>query len=134
MNVVKFLNKKWQEIPELENPAMACNMVKDMNNFGALINHECIMIFKGSYQGCDKHQGISDGGFVVAKVPKEGDITKLGVFWKSETAELFADVLTNVSVMDLCLNNVLNAINEESPDMRPISKTAIKRIIEELRT
>ena len=85
MEIVKFLEQTWQEIPDQDNPAMACNMIKDMNNFGALIHPECIMIFKGNYPL------ISDGGFVVASVPKEGDIIKLGVFWNSNVAELFAE-------------------------------------------
>jgi hypothetical protein len=90
MDIVKFLDKTWQEIPKQDNPAMRCNMVKDRGNFGALTHPECIMIFKGKYQGCAKRQGVSDGGFVVAMVPKEGDIINLGVFWRAELAELLA--------------------------------------------
>lgn len=86
MEIVKFLDKTWQEIPEQDNPAMQCNMIKDMDNFGALIHPECIMIFKGSRENYQ----ITNGGFVVANVPKNGDIIKLGVFWNANIAELFA--------------------------------------------
>lgn len=75
MKVVKFLNQTWQEIPEQDNPAMSYP------------REECIMIFKGKYPK------ISDGGFVVAKVPNGGDITKLGVFWRPDTAEIFAEAI-----------------------------------------
>ena len=75
MDIVKFLDNTWQEIPEQDNPAMN--------------NDECIMIFKGTR---DAYR-ISHGGFVVVRVPKEGDIIKLGVFWKIENAEIFADIM-----------------------------------------
>ena len=75
MTIVKFLDKTWQEIPNQDNPAMPYE--------GQI--EECLMIFKG------KCQGINDGGFVVARVSYETDITKLGVFWKVEVAERFAE-------------------------------------------
>ncbi len=87
--IIKFLDKTWQEIPKLDNPALRCNMVKDMSNFGALIHPECIMIFKGG-QGIYR---ITNGGFVVARVPRHGDIIKLGVFWCADNAELFAEAI-----------------------------------------
>ena len=93
MEIVKFLNSTWQEIPEQDNPAMQCSMIKDNGNFGALIHPECIMIFKGNM---DAYR-ITDGGFVVARVPKEGDIIKLGVFWNSDNADMFAE---SVACMD----------------------------------
>tara|TARA_R110000851_G_scaffold266237_1_gene418738 strand:- start:253 stop:588 length:336 start_codon:yes stop_codon:yes gene_type:complete len=97
MNTVMFLDSTWQEIPELDNPAMRCNMIKDSNNFGALIHPECIMIFKGDRSA----YRITDGGFVVAQVPKEGDIIKLGVFWSSKNAELFADTFSDTGSDEL---------------------------------
>ena len=97
MEIVSFLNSTWQEIPEQDNPAMRCNMVKDSNNFGALIHPECIMVFKGNR---DAYR-ITNGGFVVARVPKEGDIIKLGVFWNSTNASLFADVVANMGAPEL---------------------------------
>jgi hypothetical protein len=30
MDIVKFLDQTWQEIPELDNPAMRCNMIKEV--------------------------------------------------------------------------------------------------------
>jgi hypothetical protein len=97
MKIVKFLDKTWQEIPELDNPAMQCNMINDPDNFGALIHPECIMIFKGSRDVyC-----ITDGGFVVAIVPKEGDIIKLGVFWSAKNAELFAEMIFKAEAPEL---------------------------------
>jgi hypothetical protein len=89
MEVVIFSNQKWQEIPEQDNPAMACNRVKDVDNFGALVSVECVMIFKG----CRDAYTITGGGFVVASVPKEGDISKRGVFWALEDAERFAEMI-----------------------------------------
>jgi len=89
MEIVKFLDQTWQEIPEQDNPAMRCNMIKDPDNFGDLIHPECIMINKGSK---DKFH-ITEGGFIVSKVEKHGDMIKLGVFWTSESAEFFANAL-----------------------------------------
>lgn len=83
MDIVKFLDKTWQEIPEMDNPAM----IHFRNKDDVLVTKKCIMIFKGRYPL------ISDGGFVVAKVPERGDITKIGVFWRPEAAELFAEAL-----------------------------------------
>ena len=80
MEIVKFLNHTWQEIPYQDNPAMNHMQTKD-----GWIKQECIMIFKGNYQR------ITDGGFVVALVPKDSDIIKMGVFWTSESAEMFAE-------------------------------------------
>jgi len=82
MEIVKFLDQIWQEIPYQDNPAMGHLKTKD-----GLINQECIMIFKGKYPL------ISDGGFVVAVNPLHGDIIKKGVFWTAESAEFFADAL-----------------------------------------
>lgn len=81
MKIVKFINETWQEIPNSCNPAMQNMMYAD----GRRRSEELIMIFKGT------HQGITDGGFVVSFVPLRGDITKLGVFWRLENAELFAN-------------------------------------------
>ena len=91
MEIVKFLDKTWQEIPEQDNPAMRCNMIKDPDDFGNLINSECIMIFKGTR---DAFQ-VTGGGFVVSRVPRNGDIIQLGVFWTAPMAELFANCLKN---------------------------------------
>ncbi len=82
MEIVKFLDKTWQEIPEQDNPAM-----RHVKTNEGLINQECIMIFKGKYPL------ISDGGFVVAVNPLHGDIIKKGVFWTVESAEFFASAL-----------------------------------------
>lgn len=84
MEIVKFLDQTWQDIPEQDNPAMGHIETKD-----GLINQECIMVFKGVYPR------ISDGGFVVAVNPLHGDIVKKGVFWNAETAEFFAEALAN---------------------------------------
>ena len=89
MDVITFANQTWQEIPEQDNPAMSCSRVKDVDNFGALVSVECIMIFKGER---DAYR-ITNGGFVVASVPKKGDISKIGVFWTLESAERFADLI-----------------------------------------
>ena len=79
MEITIFENQTWQEIPEQENPAMFyVNRSRP---------EECVMIFKGRYDR------ITAGGFVVALVPIEGDIIKQGVFWRLETAVLFAKAL-----------------------------------------
>lgn len=91
LEIVKFLDKTWQEIPEQDNPAMQCNMIKDPDNFGALIHPEFIMICKGTR---DSYK-ITNGGFIVLRSPKNGDIIKLGVFWRRENAELFAEIVAN---------------------------------------
>ena len=111
MEIVKFLNNTWQEIPEQDNPAMRCNMIKDTDNFGALINDECIMIFKGTR---DAYR-IINGGFIVARVPKEGDIIKLGVFWKVKSAELFADIMAQDERPELFegTHNALNTLTTQ---------------------
>ena len=46
------------------------------------------MMFKGRYEK------ITDGGIVVARVPLEGDIIMLGVFWRPEAANFFAKALS----------------------------------------
>lgn len=88
MEIVKFLDKTWQEIPEQDNPAMPYEGKKD----------ECLMIFKGRYDR------IADGGYVVAFVSPEmdTDITKLGVFWSANIAELFADSFNTGLEIDRC--------------------------------
>jgi hypothetical protein len=107
LDIVKFLDSKWQEIPEQDNPAMRCNMIEDPENFGALINQECIMICKGSR---DSYK-ITDGGFVVIRVPKNGDIIKLGVFWRPENAELFAEIAAEEEAPEL-FEGTLDALNK----------------------
>lgn len=77
MEIVKFYDKTWLEIPEQDNPAMRDGWQRE----------ECVMIFKGQY-----HR-IEDGGFVVAKVDPERNITSIGVFWKKEFADMFAESL-----------------------------------------
>ena len=108
MKIIKFLDKTWSEIPELENPAMHCNMIKDVDNFGALIHPECIMINKGNKEAYH----ITDGGFIVSRVPKEGDVIKLGVFWRVESAELFADLIASSEYQELFdgTNEALNKL------------------------
>lgn len=83
MDIVKFLDQTWQEIPDQDNPAM--NTHRNKND--VLVHQECIMIYKGKYPRID------GGGFVVAKVPERGEMTKLGVFWLPQAAELFANAL-----------------------------------------
>ena len=80
MEIVKFLDTTWQEIPDQDNPAMDQSRNKD----GTLVTQDCIMIFKGKYPF------ITNGGFVVGKVPEGGGMTRMGVFWIAEAAELFA--------------------------------------------
>ena len=82
--VVQFLAHTWQEIPELENPAMKYSNVYENDELPN--NSECVMVFKGNKEA----YRIRDGGFVVAHVPKEGDIIKLAVFWQSGLAISFA--------------------------------------------
>jgi|GEM_PF-6002664 len=91
LKIVRFLDKMWREIPELDNPAMSCNRIRDASNLGELVHPECIMIFKGRREAYQ----ITNGGFVVARVPKRGDIIRLGVFWTPEMADLFADSASN---------------------------------------
>lgn len=91
MEVINFSGKTWQEIPEQDNPAMRCNMIPDADNFGALIHPECIMINKGNKEA----YRITEGGFVVSRVPREGAVIKLGVFWREDIAVLFADVMAD---------------------------------------
>jgi len=105
--IVDFSNSTWQEIPEQDNPAMRCNMIKDAGNFGALVNDECIMIFKGIKEA----YRITNGGFVVARVPKEGDIIKLGVFWTLENAEKFAEIAAQQEYPEL-FEGTLDALNK----------------------
>lgn len=109
MEIIKFLNSTWQEIPEQDNPAMQCNMIKDADNFGASIHPECIMIFKGLREAYQ----IRDGGFVVARVPKEGDIIRLGVFWSAENAELFAEIAAQREAPEL-FEGTLSALDRVS--------------------
>ena len=107
LEIVKFLDSTWQEIPEQDNPAMQCNMIKDPDNFGALINQECIMINKGNREAYH----ITNGGFIVSRVPKNGDIIKLGVFWKVENAELFAEIVAQNDSPEL-FEGTLGALNK----------------------
>ena len=109
MDIVKFLNSTWQEIPDQDNPAMRCNMIADVDNHGAFVHPECIIICKGTR---DSYQ-ITDGGFVVVQVPKEGDIVRLGVFWKAENAELFAEIMAQHGSPELFegTHDALNKLN-----------------------
>jgi len=88
LDIVKFEDKTWQEIPDQDNPAMI--YFPDQSNYGAPITKECLIIYKGT------HDRFLNGGFVVAHNPKEGDITRLGVFWRLEAAELFAEAYSKV--------------------------------------
>lgn len=89
LEIVKFLDKTWQEIPERDNPAMQCNMIVDPDNAGTLMHAECIMIYKGNKEAFR----VKEGGFVVSRVQKQGDLMRLGVFWRAELAEVFAEAL-----------------------------------------
>ena len=85
MEIIKFEDQTWQDIPDQDNPAMHKQMFDD----GFRRPEECIMIFRGEYSR------ITNGGFVVAHVPLEGDIIKQGVFWSIIKAELFAIALSS---------------------------------------
>lgn len=90
MKIVKFLDKTWQEIPDEDNPAMVHGDDRE----------ECLIIYKGKYQGYkSKTRGVIDGGIVVSLVALEGGVTGLGVFWKVDVAELFAELYAIVEQM-----------------------------------
>jgi hypothetical protein len=91
MDIVKFPDHTWQEIPEQDNPALDYRDYSD----GKHRPCACLMIFKGRYKG------FADGGIVVASVPISGDITLKGVFWNMETAETFAETLAEMPVDEL---------------------------------
>jgi len=76
MEIVKFKDQTWQEIPDHQNPAMM------KNGFGE--TEECIMICK------DNRQRVNANSFLVIHVQPDTDITQKGCFWKFEDAELFA--------------------------------------------
>jgi len=82
MEIVKFLDKTWREIPQQDNPAIPYEG-----------QTQCIMIFKG-----DKEDfRITGGGVIVAKVEPGEDIQQLGVFWTPESADLFAAAVSLTS-------------------------------------
>lgn len=92
MDIIKFLNQTWNEIQDQDNPAM-----QRRNGTRGPRNRECIMVFKG------RNPRITNGGYVVAYNPPEGDIISKGLFWTAENAELFADAL-DIHLMEAAKN------------------------------
>ena len=87
MEIVEFINHRFDEIPEQDNPALIYYDTQQGKK-----KDECIMIFRGRYVG------FTDGGVVVALVENDTDLTKLGVFWNIEKARLFAEAIVNQTV------------------------------------
>tara|TARA_R110000744_G_scaffold379633_1_gene498209 strand:+ start:187 stop:462 length:276 start_codon:yes stop_codon:yes gene_type:complete len=86
MEIIKFLDKTFNEIPEQDNPTF--NTTKWTGE--TLRVNECLMVCKVSDP---RHSGVKNG-FKVIYVPLSGEIISKGNFWESDMAELFAEALS----------------------------------------
>ena len=85
MEVVNFKTKKFNEIPEQDNPVFNTS-----NHTGEERRaDECILICRVAQANVS---GVSDG-FKVIYVPIMGEIISRGKFWNIEDAVLFAEAL-----------------------------------------
>ena len=87
LKIVKFETQTWQDIPEQDNPAFDY-----INNDQTLGRHnECLMICKVvPYE----ELSVGKNGLVVIYVPKQGGITRIGLFWTLKHAEIFAEAVS----------------------------------------
>lgn len=87
MEIVKFENKRLNEIHKQDNP------VFNTSNYTGeeLRADECILICKVADA---RYSGVLDG-FKVIHVPIRGEIVSRGKFWNIEDAMVFAEALAN---------------------------------------
>lgn len=91
LEIVKFETQNWQDIPEQDNPVF--DYIKNDRVLGR--HKECLMVCKVlPYE----EMSVGKNGFVVIYVPKQGEITRLGLFWNLKNAEMFADAVSQNSL------------------------------------
>lgn len=91
MEIVIFENKKWNEIPEQDNPAF--DYVYENNRLKEGFKgrrNACILISKVMEY---RSKGVGENGYSVIEVPLNGDVIGRGLFWNIEDARLFAGAL-----------------------------------------
>lgn len=84
MEIVVFKEKKWDEIPEQDNPTF------DYVNSEGDRRSPCLLICKVLPY---KAKCVGGNGYSVIEIPKKGEIISKGLFWNIENAELFAKAL-----------------------------------------
>lgn len=88
MEVISFLNQRFHEIPEQDNPVFNTS-----NYIGEKLRaQECILVCKVSDV---KTSGVGDG-FKVIHVPIQGEVIRRGVFWKGDDAMVFAETISQM--------------------------------------
>lgn len=86
MEVVIFEDKKWNEIPEQDNPAFDYVYEDDRLKKG----FNCLMISKVlPYE----EKSVGKDGYVVIEVPIHGDVIRRGLFWNLNDAKAFTGAL-----------------------------------------
>lgn len=87
MEIVKFENKRFNEIHKQDNP------VFDTSNYAGeeIRAGECILVCRVADA---QHSGVKDG-FKVIHVPIKGEIVGKGKFWNIEDAMVFAEALAS---------------------------------------
>ena len=89
MEIVKWQNQNWDEIEEQDNPAFDYIGQERKNGRRA----ECLLIMKVREEV--RISAVGMDSYQVMKVPKEGDVDTLGLFWTWENANIFAEVYAN---------------------------------------
>lgn len=87
MEIVVFENKRWQEIPEQDNPVF--DYCFDHQKQKKVRVKECILVCKVA----NIKETVGENGYSVIYVPTYGEITRKGIFWTIENAIIFANSL-----------------------------------------
>jgi len=94
MEIIKFKDKTWTEIPKQDNPTFDYKY-DDPRLQEHIIGrrHHCLLICKVlPYE----YKAVSNDGYVVIEIPITGDVIRRGLFWNFDNAELFASALVIV--------------------------------------
>lgn len=94
LEIVKFEDQNWRDISEQDNPAF--DYIKNDRTLGR--HNECLMICKVLPYDV---KSVGKNGFVVIYVPKQGEITRLGLFWSLKNAEIFASAVSQNVNLDM---------------------------------
>ena len=87
MEVIVFKNKRWQEIPDQDNPTF--DYCFDYQKQEKVRVKECILVCKVA----NLKETVGESGYSVVYIPSRGEITRKGLFWTLENAIIFADAL-----------------------------------------
>lgn len=92
IEIVTFEDKRWDEIPQQDNPAF--DYVYENNRLQEGFKgrrNACILITKVMPY---RSKGVGENGYNVTEVPINGDVIGRGLFWNLKDATLFAEALS----------------------------------------